>query len=76
MTKPEKSFKFLVQTHGDYVLDYSEHMKAQGKPCWFIGAGRVAGNTTPIPSGFHETPRKAWYAAAIALGLAQEGGAR
>ena len=68
--KPSKQYKYLVKAQGDFVLDYSEHVRNSGKNCyWFIGRGRVAGNTTPIPSGLHATPRQAWRAAALALGL-------
>jgi hypothetical protein len=68
--KPSKSFKRIVKAAGEFVLDYSESAASDGdSPCWFIGRGRVAGNTSPIPSGLHYTPREAWKAAAIALGL-------
>lgn len=70
MSKPRKSYKYAVKAVGDFVLDYSEYMRNTGAPCWFIGRGRVAGNTSPIPSGLHSTPRKAWEAAAIALKVA------
>jgi hypothetical protein len=73
MKKPSKTFKYLVKAHGPFVLDYVESFKARGIPCcWFVGRGTVAGNTVPIPSGLHKTPRAAWRAAAIALGLAKE----
>ena len=62
-----KSYKYAVKSLGDFVLDYSEYCRNQGHPCWFIGRGRVAGNTSPIPSGLHRTPREAWKAAALAL---------
>ena len=68
--KVSKSHKYAVKALGEFVLDYSESMRSSGRPQWFIGRGRVAGNTQPIPSGLHETPRKAWQAAAIALGVA------
>lgn len=68
--KVSKEFKYLVKSAGEFVLDYSECMRKQNAPSWFIGRGRVAGNTQPIPSGLHSTPRAAWQAAAIALGLA------
>jgi hypothetical protein len=45
-------------------------MRIQNSPCWFVGRGRVPGNTQSIPSGLHKTPREAWRAAAVALGLA------
>lgn len=70
MSKPSKQFKYLVKSHGDFVLDYVESLRASGLPCWFIGRGRVAGNTSPIPSGLHSTPRLAWKGAAEALGIA------
>ncbi len=71
MKKPSKSYKHLVKAHGDFVLDYLESRRRVGLlPYWFIGRGRVAGNTSPIPSGLHNTPREAWKAAAEALGLA------
>jgi len=74
MSKPakkiSKEYKYKVKSMGDFVLDYSEHLHSQGKPAWFIGRGRVAGNTSPIPSGLHRTPREAWRAAAVALGVA------
>lgn len=64
------SMKKFVKAQEDYVLDYSELRRAQGEPQqWFIGRGRVAGNTAPIPSGLHKTPRQAWKAAAITLRL-------
>lgn len=69
MAKPSKSFKYLVKAHGEFTLDYSESMRDAGRPAWFIGRGRVAGNTAPIPSGLHHSPRKAWEAAAKALNL-------
>jgi hypothetical protein len=69
MSKPSKGFKYLVKAHGDFTLDYSEFMRNAGCSAWFIGRGRVAGNTTPIPSGLHHSPRKAWEAAAKALNL-------
>ena len=67
--KASKSHKYAVKASGDYVLDYSEAMRDAGRPHWFIGRGRVAGNTQPIPSGLHHSPRKAWEAAAKALNL-------
>ena len=67
--KASKSHKYAVKASGDYVLDYSEAMRNAGFPHWFIGRGRVAGNTQPIPSGLHRTPREAWKAAAVALQL-------
>jgi hypothetical protein len=74
MSKPTKKiskmYKYKVKSMGDFVLDYSEISRNQGRPCWFVGCGRVAGNTSPIPSGLHSTPRAAWRAAAIALGVA------
>lgn len=70
--KPSKQYKHLVKAAGEFVLDYSEHMKSRGEPYWFIGRGQVAGNTTPIPSGLHSTPREAWKAAAVSLGLVKE----
>lgn len=69
MKKASKSNKYLVKASGDFVLDYSEFMRLRGDPQWFIGRGRVAGNTTPIPSGLHSTPRQAWEAAAKRLKL-------
>ena len=70
MKKQSMSYKSLVQSHGDFVLDYSEFFRNRGhKMCWFIGRGKVAGSTSPIPSGLHATPQKAWKAAAVALGL-------
>lgn len=65
------SYKKAVQAHGEYVLDYvGANCTAWGDPpCWFIGRGRVAGNTVPIPSGLHATPRQAWQAAAVTLKL-------
>jgi hypothetical protein len=68
--KFSKQYKYMVKAHGDFVLDYVESFRGV-KPCWFVGRGSVAGNTTPIPSGLHATPREAWKAAAIALGLAR-----
>jgi len=65
--KLKRSFKARVQPMGEYVLDYSESLRERGLPCWFIGKGRVAGNTTPIPSGLHATPRQAWKGAYVAL---------
>jgi hypothetical protein len=62
------SYKKAVKATGDFVLDYVESFRGK-QPCLFIGAGRVAGNTRPIPSGLHATPRKAWKAAAQTLGL-------
>ena len=62
------SYKKAVQTYGDFVLDYVESFRGK-QPCFFIGRGRVAGNTTPIPSGLHATPREAWRAAAYKLNL-------
>lgn len=62
------SYKKLVQDSGEFVLDYVESRSA-GQPRWFVGRGRVAGNTAPLPSGLHATPRLAWYAAAQKLGL-------
>lgn len=70
MSKPSKSYKYAVKAAGNFVLDYSEVMRGKGEPCWFIGRGRVAGNTSPIPSGLHATPREAWKAAAIVLDIA------
>jgi hypothetical protein len=70
MMKASKSYKYAVKALGEFVLDYSEHFRQEGKPSWFIGRGTVAGNTQPIPSGLHRTPREAWKAAAIALGVA------
>jgi hypothetical protein len=61
-------YKKAVQSKGDYVLDYVESFRGI-RPCLFIGRGRVAGNTSSIPSGLHSTPRKAWEAAAMALKL-------
>lgn len=58
-----------MKAAGDYVLDYSEHMRRVGELCWYVGRGRAAGNTAPIPSGLHRTPREAWAAAAVVLGL-------
>ena len=69
MAKPSKTFKYAVKAHGDFVLDYVESFRKAGRDCWFIGHGRVPGNTEPIPSGLHKTPRGAWKAAAAALGL-------
>ena len=71
--KISKRYKYLVKASGDFVLDYSELTRKEGKPCWFIGRGRVAGNTSPIPSGLHSTPRQAWEAAAKVLGVIPEG---
>lgn len=68
--KTSKQFKYIVKARGEFVLDYVESFKRQGIPCWFIGRGHVPGNTTPIPSGLHNTPRQAWKAAAQALGIA------
>jgi hypothetical protein len=68
--KVSKSYKYLVKAQGEFVLDYSEYFRREGKPHWFIGRGRVAGNTTAISSGLYKTPREAWRAAAIALGVA------
>lgn len=65
-------YKKLVKEHGEFVLDYSEFSLKNGYPCWFVGRGRVAGDTAPIPSGLHKTPAEAWKAAAIALRLAKE----
>lgn len=70
MSKPSKAYKYLVKAHGEFVLDYSEWKRKAGEASWFIGRGRVAGNTSAIPSGLHKTPREAWKAAAIALKLA------
>lgn len=67
--KIKRGGKAEVKALGSYILDYSEVMRNQDKPCWFIGKGRVAGNTAPIPSGLHSTPRAAWRAAAIKLGV-------
>ena len=64
-----KSFKRAVQKRGSYVLDYSELCRSLGLPCWFIGKGRVAGNTAPIVAGLYKTPREAWKAAALTLGI-------
>lgn len=64
-----RSSKAAVKASGEFVLDYSEFFRAAGRSCYFIGRGRVAGNTSPIPSGLHSTPRQAWRAAEIALGL-------
>ena len=64
------SYKKLVQKSGEFVLDYVESFRHAGRACWFIGRGRVAGNTSAIPSGLHPTPRQAWKAAAEVLGLA------
>ena len=61
------SSKAVVKAQGEFVLDYSELMRYRGRPCWFIGRGRVAGNTSPIPSGLHRTPRRAWQAAEAVL---------
>lgn len=69
-------FKPLVKAHGDFVLDYSESARKVNAPCWYVGRGEVAGNTVPIPSGLHQTPRQAWRAAAVALGLVAPKGAR
>lgn len=74
-SKPSKQYKYLVQAQGDYVLDYVESFRGR-RPCWYIGRGKVAGNTTPIPSGLHSTPREAWRAAAVALGCLAEPGIR
>ena len=63
-------YKGIVKQHGEFVLDYSEIARNRSEPQWFIGRGRVAGNTSPIPSGLHATPRQAWRAAAFKLGLA------
>lgn len=73
MATPSKAYKYIgiVKSAGDFVLEYSEYQRALGNPCWYIGRGSVPGNTTPIPSGLHSTPRLAWKAAAIALGLAK-----
>jgi hypothetical protein len=68
--KATKRYKYAVKACGEFVLDYSEVMRDADKPYCFIGRGRVAGNTSPIPSGLHRTPREAWRAAAIALGVA------
>jgi hypothetical protein len=68
-TKISRAFKYLVKASGEFALDYSEYKRNLGEPCWFVGRGRVAGNTQPIPSGLHQTPRAAWRAAALALGL-------
>jgi hypothetical protein len=68
--KVSRQFKHLVKAHGEFVLDYVEACKATGRPYWFVGRGRAPGNTSPIPSGLHKTPREAWRAAAVALGLA------
>ena len=65
------SYKSAVKKMGTFVLDYSEFFRAAEKPCWFVGRGRVAGNSSPIPSGLHATPRQAWKAAYVAL-LAKE----
>ena len=65
--KASKSYKYAVKALGEFVLDYSEFSRKQGLPSWFIGRGRVAGNTTPIPSGLPNTPREAWGAAAYEL---------
>jgi hypothetical protein len=62
------SYKKAVQAKGEYVLDYVESLPLT-EARYFIGKGRVAGNTSPIPSGLHETPRQAWKAAALALKL-------
>ncbi len=67
--KTPKSYKYAVKALGNFVLDYSELAHGLGKPYWFIGRGTCAGNTSPIPSGLHRTPREAWKAAAIALGV-------
>ena len=67
--KASKSYKYAVKASGDYVLDYSEAMRRVKAPCWFVGRGTCAGNTHPIPSGLHNSPRKAWEAAAKALKL-------
>jgi hypothetical protein len=61
------SYKNAVKKMGNFVLDYVESLRGTGQPCWFVGRGRVAGNTSPIPSGLHSTPRKAWRAAFVAL---------
>ena len=66
---PNKSYKALVMSSGEFVLDYVEYVKP-GEPRWFVGRGRVAGNTAPIPSGLHKTQKQAWKAAAEVLGLA------
>jgi hypothetical protein len=63
----KKSPKQLVQAHGEFVLDYVEHFKRQGFPSFYVGRGKVAGNTSPIPSGLHNTPAQAWKAAASVL---------
>ena len=69
------SYKKAVHAHGEYVLDYVESFRGLRnndgtlRPCFFVGKGRVAGNTAPIPSGLHTTPRKAWQSAAIVLKL-------
>lgn len=60
------SSKAAVKAKGEFVLDYVESFRGI-RPCWFIGRGRIAGNTSPIPSGLHSTPRQAWRAAEIAL---------
>ena len=62
------SHKKAVKLKGDYVLDYVESLPLT-EARYFIGKGRVAGNTSPIPSGLHLTPRKAWQAAAKALNI-------
>lgn len=67
MAKISKLHKYAVKALGDFVLDYSEVMRDQGRPFWFIGRGTCAGNTQPIPSGLHHTPRAAWKAAHEAL---------
>ena len=62
------SYKSAVKAKGDYVLDYVESFLGR-RPCYFIGKGRVAGNTTPIKHALQQTPRQAWKAAAMALRL-------
>ena len=62
------SYKKAVQSKGEYVLDYVESLPLN-EARFFVGKGRVAGNTNPSPSGLHHTPRQAWKAAAKALKL-------
>lgn len=66
--KRRGSYKQQVQATGDFVIDYVESVPP-GQPRWYVGRGRVAGNSSPIPSGLHTTQRMAWKAAAEVLGL-------
>lgn len=70
MKKVPKRYKYAVKEQGEFVLDYSEVARMNGMPQWFIGRGKVAGNTTPLSCGLHRTPRLAWKAAATLLGVA------